>query len=64
MARKIIDIYIDKNAKMKITTTGFSGPECTERTKFLELLGTIEKEEKTPEYYETREYDVVQTIKG
>jgi len=53
LARKQITAKIDKKTgKITMETSGFTGAECVEATKEIELaLGKVESQEKTPEYY-------------
>ena len=50
MAKEII-VTVDNHGKIKVETSGFSGPSCMEEAKELEeALGVIEGVTKTREY--------------
>ncbi|MGQ9675536.1 MAG: DUF2997 domain-containing protein [Chloroflexota bacterium] len=53
MAMQEMEIIIDKEGKVTVTTKGIKGPRCLEVSKALEeALGTIEDRGFTSEYYE------------
>lgn len=47
---------IIKDGKIKLKVEGVSGPSCTAMTKpFEKALGTTEKSEKTPDFYQSEQ---------
>lgn len=57
---KTIEIIVSPTGDTKVETKGFSGVECDQASKFIEqALGTRTDEQRTAEYYETAEQDVV-----
>lgn len=50
-----------KDGKIKLKVEGVSGPGCTSMTKpFEKALGTTEKSEKTPEFYQSESQETQQ----
>lgn len=48
-----MEIIIDKEGKVTVTTKGIKGPQCLEVSEALEeVLGTVEDRSFTSEYYE------------
>ena len=53
---RIIEVLITPQGETRIQTKGFTGPDCLQSSKFLELaLGQIIQDYKTEEYYQTTE---------
>ena len=49
---KTIEVIIDKNADVKVSTSGFVGAECKKATADLErALGKTMKDTLTPDYH-------------
>jgi hypothetical protein len=46
-----IEIVIDENGKISTEVKGVTGKVCTDLSKFLDGLGTVERDEHTPDYY-------------
>ena len=47
----IIEIVIDDQGKLTSEVVGIEGQECTTITKWLDELGEVEVDSKTPDYY-------------
>lgn len=47
----IIEIVIDKNGKITSEVKGVLGADCSALTKWLDELGVVEVDSKTPDYY-------------
>jgi hypothetical protein len=55
---KIIEINVDTKGQSKVETRGFTGGECREASRFLELaLGRSTGETLTAEYYQGQTTD-------
>jgi hypothetical protein len=56
---KQIQITVSPEGETRIETKGFSGAECQAASRFVEqALGTLSAEQKTTEYYDTRQTDL------
>ncbi len=52
---KAINILIDKDGNIELTTEGFEGPQCRDETREIEwLLGKKTKDTPTREHYRTK----------
>ena len=47
---KFIDITIDDTGKIVAVVNGIEGPKCSDASKFLDTLGTVEVDSKTADY--------------
>jgi hypothetical protein len=53
--KKIIRVIVGPKGETKIETTGFSGGECREASRFIEqALGQPVSEQLTPEFYQAQ----------
>jgi hypothetical protein len=56
--KKIIRVIVGPRGETKIETTGFSGGECREASRFIEqALGQPVGEQLTPEFYGAQSAD-------
>lgn len=46
-----IDVVIDENGSIQATVNGLPGPACGDVTRWIEALGEVVEDVKTPEYY-------------
>lgn len=53
-----IEIVIDEDGKLSTEVRGIEGQECTDITKWLDDLGTVEVDKKTPDYYKSTKQKV------
>lgn len=59
MAAKEIEVSITKDGLVKVHISGIKGPGCMEYAKLFErIVGPIENEERTWEYYEEASEEV------
>ena len=55
---RIIEITVDTKGQSKVETRGFTGGECREASRFLELaLGRSTGEKLTAEFYQDQSVD-------
>ena len=53
---KIIEVLVAADGSTKVETKGFSGPECQQASRFVEVaLGHRVGEQRTAEFYGTRQ---------
>jgi hypothetical protein len=65
MAGKEIEVSIEKNGQVKVHISGVKGPGCMEYAKLFErIVGPIEEEEHTWEYYEEASEDIGINLDG
>ncbi len=46
-----IDVVIGADGQVHATVQGVNGPQCGDLSKFLDELGTVVEDNRTPEYY-------------
>lgn len=60
-----IVIKIGRDGSRKVEAFGFKGPECKEKTKFLDQVFGLEKEDELkPSYYEDPDTNTLLDIEG
>ena len=56
--KKVIEIVISPTGETKVETKGFSGSECRDASKFVEVaLGQKTSEQTTGEFYQTEQFN-------
>ena len=56
--KKVIEIVISPTGETKVETKGFSGGECRDASKFVEVaLGQKTSEQTTGEFYQTEQFN-------
>ena len=58
-----IEIEIS-NGKVTATVHGVSGPKCSDLSKWLDSLGTVEKDEKTLDFQKTATVSSGAAVRG
>jgi hypothetical protein len=48
-----IRVEIDDQGNVKALVGGIQGPACSDISKFLDGLGTVTRDDPTPEFYQT-----------
>ena len=47
-----IDVVITDDGEVKVTVQGVQGPACEDISKFLDQLGDVIEDKKTPDFYQ------------
>lgn len=52
MQAHTIDVTITEDGEIKATVQGVTGPACEDISKFLDRLGEVVEDTKTPDFYQ------------
>jgi len=58
----MLEIRIKRDGKIKVSVEGIPGENCVDADAFIRKLGTVEKDEKTDEFYQ-EEIEVEEQIR-